>query len=325
MDSLDKTNQQIQPHLEKIEYYLAENLKSQVPLITEVNRHILLSGGKRLRALLFVLCSRLCGRLEEKTYYFSTIFEYLHAASLLHDDVIDNADLRRGRPSANALWGNSLSILVGDFLLAKAFAMSLETQSLDFLLTISQTAELMSEGMVVELAHTGDLNLSEGTYQEIVTNKTAVLLSAACKTGAILGKASSDHQEALARFGLDLGKAFQLVDDLLDYTSTPDQFGKPVGNDFKEGKITLPLIHTWTNCSEEERNQIKALTQKQRLGPRAFRFLLGLVERKGGLDYARKEAVKAMEKAKTYLTGFEPSETRQLLLDLAEFVVRRTK
>lgn len=321
----EQINKQIQQDIEKIEYFLKENLSSSVPLIAEINRHILLGGGKRLRALLFVLSSRLCGYQGGKEHYYSCIFEYLHAASLLHDDVIDNAVLRRGKPSANTLWGNSASILVGDFLLAKTFAISLETGLLEFLQVISKTSTKMSEGMVQELIETGNLEVSEETYRTIIVNKTAVLISAACEAGAIIGKADPREREALAGYGMDLGIAFQLIDDLLDYTSTTEQFGKPVANDFKEGKITLPLIQALKKCRLDERERIAQLARQEKLSPEDFDFLLALIRSAKGLEYTWDQAVASKERAKAYLEAFPPSTTVRLLADLADFVVERKK
>jgi octaprenyl-diphosphate synthase len=321
----ERINQQIQPDLEKIEYFLRENLSSSIPLISEINRHILLGGGKRLRALLFVLCARLCGYREGKEHYYSCIFEYLHAASLLHDDVIDNAALRRGKPSANTLWGNSASILVGDFLLAKTFALSLATGLLDFLQVISKTSTLMSEGMVQELIETGNLDVTEETYRNIIINKTAVLISAACEAGAIIARAGQAEREALAGYGMDLGIAFQLIDDLLDYTATSDQFGKPVASDFKEGKITLPLIQALKRCGVEDRERITRLARQETISQEEFTYLLDLIREAKGLEYTWDQAVKSKERAKNHLNAFPASETVHLLADLADFVVERKK
>lgn len=317
--------EQIQPDIDKVNYYLEENLKSHVPLISEINQHILVGGGKRLRALLFVLCARLSGYTEEKAYYFSSIFEYLHGATLLHDDVIDNASLRRGKASANTVWGNSPSVLVGDFLLSKSFSLAVETQSLRLLEVLSQTTTHMAEGMVLELIHTHNLKVTEEEYREVLINKTAILISAACQTGAILGKASREEEEALAQYGLELGIAFQLVDDLMDYTSTQKEFGKPVGNDFKEGKITLPLIHALINCSEKDRNKINELSKKDQFIDEDFTFLMNLITDHGGLEYTKQKAQEAREKAKGFLTGFASNSSRQILIDLADYVIERKK
>lgn len=315
----------LQPDIDKVNLYLEENLKSHVPLISEVNQHILVGGGKRLRALLFVLCSRLGGDSGEKAYYFSSIFEYLHAATLLHDDVIDNANVRRGKASANTIWGNSPSVLVGDFLLAKSFSLAVETKSLKILEVLSETTRRMAEGMVLELIHSHNLNVPEETYREILINKTAILISAACQTGAIWGKSSEEEAEALAQYGMEMGIAFQLVDDLLDYTSTQEDFGKPVGNDFKEGKITLPLIHTLKNSPDQDRNNIKEISRKDQFSDEDFRSIFYLVKDHGGLDYTREKAMEAKDKAKGFIQIVKSSENRQILMDLADYVIERKK
>lgn len=323
MSLTNELNKRIQVDIDKAHYYLKENLKSHVPLISEINQHILLGGGKRLRALLFILCSRLCGFSGERAYYFSSIFEYLHAATLLHDDVIDNAAVRRGKASANTVWGNSASVLVGDFLLAKSFALAVETEDILFLDVLSRTTTRMAEGMVLELVESHNLEVTEEIYREILINKTAILISAACQTAAIWSKASVEEQEALAEYGLELGIAFQIVDDILDYTATQDEFGKPVGNDFKEGKITLPLIHTLKVCSDKNKNKIREMGGKDQFVDEDFRFLFELIKGNGGFEYAWERALNSKEKAKELLKRFSPTEDRQTLIDLADFVVER--
>jgi octaprenyl-diphosphate synthase len=322
MDS-SQLNERIQEDIDKIHFYLQENLKSHIPLISEINRHILLGGGKRLRALLFVLCSRLFGYSGERAYYFSSIFEYLHAATLLHDDVIDNAAVRRGKASANTVWGNSASVLVGDFLLAKSFFMAVETGDLKFLDVLSRTTTRMAEGMVLELVQSHNLEVTEEIHREILIDKTAILISAACQMGAIFGQGGVEEQEILAQFGLELGMAFQIIDDLLDYTATQNEFGKPVGNDFKEGKITLPLIYTLKVCSDEEKNKIKEKSKKDLFTDEDFRFLFNLIKGHGGFGYAREEALKSRDKAKGLLERLRPTRDKQTLIGLADFVVER--
>jgi octaprenyl-diphosphate synthase len=322
-----KTNliERLQEDIDKVNFHLEENLKSHVPLISEINRHILIGGGKRLRALLFVLCARLCGYTGDQLFHFSSIFEYLHAATLLHDDVIDNADIRRGKASANVVWGNSASVLVGDFLLAKSFALAVETGSLRFLDVLSRTTTYMAEGMVSELIHSHNLEVTEDAYRDILINKTAILISAACQTGAILGKASEEEEQALARYGLELGISFQMVDDLLDYVGTEKDFGKPVGNDFKEGKITLPLIYTLGRCSDRDRTRIREMAQKTPFQEEDFTFLLTLVTEQGGLEYTRKMAAEAKNKARDFIKVFPESDTSRTLMELADYVIERRK
>jgi octaprenyl-diphosphate synthase len=201
------------------------------------------SGGKRLRPLLMVLASRLSNYQGNYQYALSIVFEYLHAATLLHDDVVDNAELRRGRPSANTLWGNAAVVLVGDFLLATSFLLTVMSGNLKILRVLSETTTSMAEGEVLQLINSDNLEISEEDYIEVITRKTAILISAACQIGAILGEADEEQEEAMRRFGLNLGIAFQLRDDFLDYAGSEEEFGKPVGKDLQEGKITLPLIH----------------------------------------------------------------------------------
>ena len=222
---------------------LAANLQTHVPLIAEVGRHILLSGGKRVRPLLFILAARMCGCQGNNLADFSTIFEYLHAATLLHDDVIDAAQVRRGATTANNIWGNQAVILVGDFLLSKALSLAVTTDRLKILKVLAHATTQMAEGEILQLIHAGNLKLTEAEYFEVITRKTAILMSAACQIGGILAGAPPAQEEALAQMGLNLGITFQLVDDILDYTGDQKQLGKEVGADLREGRITLPLIH----------------------------------------------------------------------------------
>jgi octaprenyl-diphosphate synthase len=214
---------------------------------------------------------------------------------------------------------------VGDFLLSKSFSLAVETQSLRLLDVLSQTTTHMAEGMVLELIHSHNLMVSEENYREVLINKTAILISAACQTGAIWGKATTEEEEALAQYGLELGIAFQLVDDLMDYTATQKDFGKPVGNDFKEGKITLPLIYTLQVCSEKDRNKISEMSKKGQFKDEDFKFLSDLIHHHGGLEYTQKMARDARDKAKGFLQGFKPGRNQKILSDLADYVIERKK
>jgi len=317
--------ERLQGDIEKVNYYLMENLRSHIPLIAEVNQHILTGGGKRLRSLLFVICARLCGYEGERTYPLSSIFEYLHAATLLHDDVIDKADTRRGKPAANKVWGNSAAVLVGDFLLSKSFTLAVESQKLRLLEVLSNTTTQMAEGMVLELIHTDNLEVDEKTYRKILINKTAILISAACQTGGIWGGADEGQEKALAQYGLDLGIAFQMVDDLLDYVASEQETGKTVANDFKEGKITLPVIEALRRCSNEEREEISRAAKMKDPDPEDIRMVFDLVERYGGLEYTRRQAIDHKNRAQEVLNIFPPGEDRRVLTELADFVIERRK
>ena len=316
---------QIQSDIDKVEFHLMENLRSHIPLIGEINRHILVGGGKRVRPLLFVLCARLCGDKGAETHTLSSIYEYLHAATLLHDDVIDKAATRRGKPAANTVWGNSASVLVGDFLLAKSFSLAVESRNLRLLEVLSQTTAKMAEGMVLELIHTNNLEVDEETYKDILVNKTAILISAACQTGAIWGGGNPEEEQALAEYGLDIGIAFQMVDDLLDYEASEQETGKTVANDFKEGKITLPVIRALGACSPEERRAVEQAAKKPTPDPEDIRLVFDLVSRYGGLEYTREKALDYKKQAQDCLKIFPANEDRQVLMDLTDFVVERRK
>ena len=313
----------IEQDSETVNRYLRENLTSHVNLVSEVASHILLSGGKRLRPLLFVLSSRLCGYEGKKEHYFSTVFEYLHAATLLHDDVVDNAQLRRGHQTANVLWNNSAAVLVGDFLYSKSFSLAVEMGQLGILDVLSATTNRMAEGMVLELMHTYNLDITEQEYMEVIISKTAVLMAAACRIGGMLGSSTHQEQEALKDFGLDLGIAFQMVDDTLDYTLSREQFGKPVGKDLEEGKMTLPLIHALNKSIPSQKTLLKELVGRGSYQPENFPEVLTLVQECGGIEATLQKAQHYVDKAVASLDIFPDSEYKKLMLDLADFVVSR--
>jgi octaprenyl-diphosphate synthase len=301
---------------------LVDNLQSHVPLISEVGRHILLSGGKRIRPLLFLLSARICGCQGPDLPAFSTIFEYLHAATLLHDDVVDAADVRRGRSTANTIWGNQAVILVGDFLLSKALSLAVTTNQLRVLKVLAQTTTLMAEGEILQLLHAGNLKLTEAGYFEVINRKTAILMAAACQIGAILGDASPDLEEAMAQFGLNLGITFQVVDDILDFTGDAREMGKPIGNDLKEGRITLPMIHALAQANPADRERLQELAQN--LKPEMVQELRDLLEKYGSLDHARSLAREYTLKAQANLTALPQVPEKAYFQAFTEELLDRT-
>jgi len=315
----------IQDDLKKIDRELERNLTSSVPLIAQVGKHILHSGGKRLRPLLFVLSSRLCDYSGNNTYPFSIIFEYLHAATLLHDDVVDNADIRRGATSANAIWGNSASVLVGDFLLAKSFWLATAHRHQRLLELLSTITTEMAEGEVLELIQSDNLELTEEEYLEVVRRKTAVLIAGACHLGAVIANTPEPQERALLGFGHALGMAFQLIDDNLDYEATAEELGKPVGGDLREGKVTLPLIHTLSRCTPEECQRIREIMDAAPLEEAGFAEVKGIIGRYGGLDAGRELAKRYVAEAQEALAAFPDSPTKSLLLELSDYVIERRK
>ncbi len=314
---------QLDNDLQRIEEEINKNLHSSVPLISLVSRYIIRSGGKRLRPLLMVLAARLLNYQGNDKYSLSIVFEYLHAATLLHDDVVDNAELRRGRPSANTLWGNAAVVLVGDFLLATSFFLSVLSGNLKILRVLSETTTFMAEGEVLQLINSDNLEISEDDYIEVITRKTAILIAAACQIGAMLGDASEEQEEAMRRFGLNLGVAFQLRDDFLDYTGSEEEVGKPVGKDLQEGKITLPLIHALESSSTEDHHRLVDLITSDSIQEKTFAEVKEIIQRYEGLDYTDELANRYVAEAKSALEMFPPSPTRESLLEIADYVVTR--
>jgi octaprenyl-diphosphate synthase len=310
------------PDIEAINRALAANLTTHVPFISEVGRHILLSGGKRVRPLLFVLSARLCGCRSNHLTDFSTIFEYLHAATLLHDDVVDAATVRRGTSTANTIWGNQAVILVGDFLLAKALSLAVTTDRLKVLKVLAHATTMMAEGEILQLLHAGNLDLTEAQYFEVIHRKTAVLMSAACQIGAIVSGAPESQEEALAQFGLNLGLTFQVVDDILDFTGDERQLGKPVANDLKEGRITLPFISAMHRAGEADRRRLQELAQD--LHPENAQEIRKLLEHCGALDYARSLARTYTLAAQENLQAFPDSKEKGYFWDITEMLLERT-
>ena len=312
-------------YFDRIDREVEKALSSRIALIEEIGGHTLLGGGKRLRPLFFILSCELCGFQGENLYRLSTIFEYIHTASLLHDDVLDNANTRRKQPSANHLWGNQAAVLEGDFLYSKSFCVAVETRNLPFLELITDTTTQMAEGQILELLHTNDWNISREVYLDIINAKTAVLISAACSGGGIISSATERDVHSLQKFGHLMGMAFQMMDDVLDYTSDQAVFGKPVGKDIREGKITLPLIYALEEMPEPERKEIRDRFMQQRpSSDKNYEDLIDLVRRNGVLERVRSEAKGYVEEAALCLDGFSDSPARKNLLELNRFIIERS-
>ena len=310
-------------HFAKINEELASNLNSKVPLIEDIGNHALLGHGKRLRPLFFILSCHLCDYQREDLYRLSTIFEYVHTASLLHDDVIDNAEIRRRKASTNHLWGNQTAILEGDFLYSKSSSIALASNNLLFLKRLTETSIQMVEGQILELTHMGNWEISKEQYIEIITAKTGALISAACSCGAIISGVEAKAEQSLTKFGLKAGIAFQLVDDLLDYTSSEEMFGKPVGKDLKEGKITLPLIYTLPKLEVSERKRLKTLFKNRQATEEDYLGMTELVRGSGAIDQVLDEARSYVDKAANCLSSFPDSSAKRDLLKLGQYVIER--
>ena len=308
-----------------VEQQFRTDLESDVPLIRKVGEYVLSSGGKRIRPALLLLAARLCGYEGSKAVQLASVIEFIHTATLLHDDVVDSATLRRGLASANTLWGNEASVLVGDFLFSKSFSLMVEVGSLEILKVLSNATTVIAEGEVLQLLCTGEIDLTEEQYLNVVRSKTAILMSAACEAGAILGGVTPERRQALAEFGMSLGTAFQFMDDILDYTATEEDFGKSIGHDLEEGKITLPLIHTLRRCTPEERTVIESVVAKDEMSVEDFRAVSGLVQQYGGIGYTVDSARLLIDECCDRLDVFEASPVTEALKSLAGYVVTRSR
>ncbi len=311
-------------HFENINRELNKVFHSRVPLAREIGTYALLGEGKRLRPLIFVLSCQLCGYQGEDLYPLSTVFEYIHTSSLLHDDVLDNAETRRRKPSSNQIWGNQAAVLEGDFLFSKALSIAVSADSIPFITKLTEATMHMSEGQILELVHTEDLSTDRDSYMQIITAKTAVLISAACGCGAIVSGSHPEVEAALTRFGRSVGIAFQLVDDLLDYTSSEEVFGKPVGKDLLEGKVTLPLIYTLAQLEKDEKKRFLEFFKNRKADDDAYEALLARVRRAGVLEKIRKEAQGYVNDAARCLKPFENSQVKKSLLTLIQYIIHRT-
>ena len=310
-------------YLKEIEGALNQSLGARVPVVSEIVRYSLLGAGKRIRPLLFVLSSRLCGYQEKDVYRLSTLFEYVHAASLLHDDVLDNADLRRKKPSARQVWGNSAAVLGGDFLYSAASAIAVECRNLELIRLLGDVFKRMVEGQFLELNHTHDWKITKAEYMEIITAKTAALMGAACSCGAMVAGADENTMDRLGEFGLNLGIAFQLMDDLLDYTSSEEVFGKPVGKDLKEGKITLPLVYFLSELERAEGERFAELFKSQKAAETHYEDLIRRVRVSCAIDKVRKEALEFIATAGKVLESFGDSKVKEELLELGGYILAR--
>ncbi|MFQ5585707.1 MAG: polyprenyl synthetase family protein [Thermodesulfobacteriota bacterium] len=314
----------IKDELEQVDLEFRKNLDSQVYLVRKVGEYILNSGGKRFRPSVLLLSARLCGYEGREHIPLAAVVEFIHTATLLHDDVVDNAKLRRGSASANTLWGNEASILVGDYLFSKSFYTMVKSGSMEVLRVLSWTTTLMAEGEILQLLKNSDVETTEEEYLSVVKNKTAVLISAACQVGGILAGVSREREEALAEYGMNLGIAFQLMDDCLDYISSDKDLGKAVGNDLKEGKVTLPLIHALESSTPEEREMVREVIEGDEISNGQLASVTDLITRHEGIAYTIDRARRYVSEGGRHLELFEPNIERAALAAVADYVVERS-
>ena len=307
---------------ELVNTLILERLQSDVPLVEKIGHHIIESGGKRLRPLLVLLSAKSLNYKENNHALLAAIIEFLHTATLLHDDVVDTSDLRRGRPTANANWGNAPSVLVGDFLYSRAFQMMVELGSMKIMDILSHATSVIAQGEVMQLMNVKNPDVSEDRYMDVIQGKTAMLFEASSRSGAVLAGASEEQEEALQKSGHHLGMAFQLIDDVLDYMGNAEELGKNVGDDLAEGKPTLPLIYAMKNAPEADAQLIRQAIRKG--GTEQLEAILKIVSDCGAIDYTITRAKEEAQLAKQKLKVLDDSPARQALSALADIAVERS-
>jgi octaprenyl-diphosphate synthase len=304
-----------------VDALIRRRLASDVLLVNQVCEHIVAGGGKRLRPMLVLLAARAAGHRGEDHVAAAAIVEFIHTATLLHDDVVDDSDLRRGRSTANAIWGNSASILVGDYLYSRAFQMMVDLDRMRIMQVMADTTNAIAEGEVLQLMHLNNPDTDEAAYRRVIERKTAVLFAAAARVGAILGGLPREQEEALAAYGLDLGFAFQIADDVLDYVADAAALGKNLGDDLAEGKATLPVIHALAHAPAPVAARIRAAIEAGDVG--ALPEIVDAIGAAGSIDYARARALEHADRAEAALSVLPPSDHAEALAILARYAIDR--
>jgi len=315
----------IQGDLDAVENSLKDLSSSSNPLIAEINGYLFEKSGKRIRPALLMLCAKLCGYEGRDHIFWSALVEIIHTASLIHDDIVDNSNLRRGQDTVHSRWGANITVLLGDFLYIQSIAMALKTKTYDLIDILADVTAQMIEGELIEYSMSGNVDLAEDSYLEIIDKKTAQLFADSCQIGGRLAGASPADVRLLKDFGLQLGLAFQIVDDLLDYTGDATTLGKPVLSDFREGRVTLPLIHALRLTSGEAREDIIRGYRDRAVDPNAAAKILAAIAKTASLDYAFDRATSYVARAKEILAAFPATEHRESLDRIGDLVLRRKK
>ncbi len=319
--SLDNLNQLLAADMAAVDQVIRSRLQSDVVLVNQVGEYIINSGGKRMRPALVILSARAFAYQGTRHHELAAVVEFIHTATLLHDDVVDESELRRGRETANALFGNAASVLVGDFLYSRAFQMMVDANDMRIMQTLADATNLIAEGEVLQLLNCNDADVDADNYLRVIHRKTAKLFEAAMRLGAILAAQDKALEEAAARYGMHLGTAFQLVDDVLDYSGNAEEIGKNLGDDLAEGKPTLPLIYAMQHGTAEQAAVIRAAIEQGDIG--RFDEVLQIVQQTGALDYTRQQAQREAELACAQLAGFPDTQYKESLLELARLAASR--
>jgi len=307
--------------MQAVDDCIRQRLASPVALINQLSEYIIRSGGKRLRPLLTVLSARACGYSGAHHITLAAVVEFIHTATLLHDDVVDASELRRGNETANHLFGNEAAVLVGDFLYSRAFEMMVDASSMRVMEILAHATNIIAEGEVMQLMNCHDPDVDELRYMDVIRSKTAKLFEAACQLGAVLAQRTPTEEQALATYGAHLGAAFQLIDDVLDYTADSAVMGKQMGDDLAEGKPTLPLIMAMRSAEPQDRDRIRSAIENG--GRDQIETIFAIVQNTGALDYTRERARAEAQTAIDALNALTPSIYRDALVELAHFAVER--
>jgi len=307
----------------QVDQVIRLRLRSEVALVNQVAEYIIASGGKRLRPAMVVLCAKALGYQGSHHHELAAVVEFIHTATLLHDDVVDESALRRGRDTANALFGNAASVLVGDFLYSRAFQMMVSVQDMHVMEILAEATNVIAEGEVLQLMNCNDPDISEDAYLRVIRYKTAKLFEASGRLGAVVANAGSEVESALGRYGMHLGTAFQLIDDVLDYSGNAEQTGKNVGDDLAEGKPTLPLLHVMRHGTSEQAGKVRHAIEQGTA--EEFAAILEAIHATGALDYTRECARKEAQLAADALACLPDSVYKDALLELCGFAVDRDR
>ena len=315
----------IRADLERVDREFGRHVQSQVDLIPKIGRYIQTSGGKRIRPAVLLMCARLCGYQGERAILYAGVVEFIHTATLVHDDIIDDSDLRRGQLAVHSRWGNDITVLLGDYLYIKSMALALTHDALEVIRLLCDVTLRMIEGELYQLTKNGDAGITEDEHFDIIRRKTAYLFGGCAQIGGMLGTVGGDREQALRDYGFNLGIAFQLVDDLLDFTGDAQTLGKPVGGDLREGKMTLPLVHLLQQDEEIGARVVRDIIGSRAVAPGQWELLQRALKDCRSIDYAYRRAVEFAERAKKPLYAFSPSAERDALLALPDYILSRDR
>ena len=323
IEMYQKIREPVENDFQKVNKFIVEQLHSEVSLVESIGHYIVEAGGKRMRPILVLLAAKGSGIESELHIPMAAVIEFIHTATLLHDDVVDMSQLRRGRPTVNSEWNNPSSVLVGDFIYSRAFQILVKISDMRIMEIIANTTNKIAEGEVLQLIAKSNPEPSEESYMRVITNKTAILFQAAAQCGAILAKSESNTEQALQSFGMQLGIAFQLIDDVLDYSGNTDELGKNIGDDLAEGKSTLPLIYALRNGSASQRDAILKSLNAEKLSKSMLENVIEIVQNSGGINYTKNLAKTRAETAAEHLNSLPASKYRDSLKNMVEFSITR--